>query len=35
MVIFIENLKNRRALGAPPPDPRNSPPEWQFLATRL
>ena len=25
----------RRRLGAPPPDPQNSPPHCEFLATRL
>ena len=28
-------MQNFRALGAPPPDPRNSPPHCEFLATRL
>ena len=28
-------MQNFRALGAPPPDPQNSPPHCEFLATRL
>ena len=28
-------MQNFRALGAPPPDPHNSPPHCEFMATRL
>jgi len=34
-LFLLKNLKNRRALGAPPPNPRNISPNEEFLATRL
>ena len=32
---FCKKMQNFRALGAPPPDPKNSPPHCEFLTTGL